>query len=650
MEFRVIFSCILNTWLSMLFLLISFLSFGAGDDKAASAIPWYNQEMLESPFLSEPNYIDTTITGFQLYDYFLPGNPFYASKGNVGHIARPLLFGVKQSQGFGLFSVDPYQQYRFMHENLKFYRPKHVFSELFYVTGANREQLFYGMHSQRFHERLVAGFNYRLVNSPGEHSRMGARNSNVYLTLDFKDANDRYQLLASFIVNRFENQQSGGLKNHLAYEENPVRDSVFLYNAISRYRETAIHLNHFYRTGFYVEGNEAGLADSLAPDEKRFINLGRINHHFSYQRRAFVLDDGSPPAGFYPDLPKINTGTYDSTWVDVIKNQLSWSNFPLQHGGSAFPFNFKLAATHRLVSIYQPQFSETPDPDPDENHYPTIRTHFNQLVPEISVSSDKGRFLSFQGYTRMTLGGYNDEDLDIGGSIYIGGTQRKSRIIASALFSQQEAPFFQSSYIGNYVSWDQSFEKMNIMRLSARLIFGSFSAFADYYVLNNMVYLGKDALPLQNADTFSAMAAGMDAQLGRNAFQSRHRVAFQYFGTDQFEQFPELISYHSLYADVMLFKKAMHMQAGFDLLYNTPYKAMSYMPVVWQYYSQDAYTSGHTILADIFITAQVKRTRFLLKLQNVAGMLTNSPPVYTVPFYPLPETAFKFGISWMFFN
>ena len=614
-------------------------------EKPPSAIPWYNIRMLESPFGFEERYADTTHTAFQLYDFFYPRNPFVATKGNVGHASRLLRFDPDLSSQFQLFASEPYMHNRFLHDHMPFYRPSHVYTDLFYVTGSNREQLFYGKHAQRFHDNIYGTGNYRLINSPGEFSRMGARTSNVYLTFDFRDDSDRYQVLASFISNRFENQESGGLKNHLAYEENPVRDSVFLYSAMSRYRETAIHVNHFYRTGYHVD-----LESEDDEPESRFVNLGRINHNLSFVRRSFVFDEQAPPAAFFDTAPRVPAFTFDSTLVMTFENQFSWSNFPMEREGASFPFNFRLSLSHRYVHIKQPLFVSADEQQEDQGAYPMESRSFNQFIPGIAIESDRTRFLSFDAFTRFTIGGYSDEDFDMGGQLYLGRPEDRNRFRVSARLSVKEVPYFLSHFSGNYISWDARLDKTNMVRLSGTWQHRLFELEGQYYLLNNMVFLNQHALPEQNSDLFSVAAAGLSVNPGIGILQSRNQLVFQYVSTDRYERFPAVVSYHSLFADFSLFDQALFAQLGFDLTYNAPYKPMAYMPVYRMFHVQDAYNSGHVFLVDAFLTAKIKRTRFFLKLQNLLGLLPGATPIYAIPFYPLPEAPFKFGVSWMFFD
>jgi len=637
--------------------LISLAHTPADTIKSRSAVTWYTEDQLQSPFDATPNIIDTTITGFQHYDFAHNAAFFFANKGNVGHATRFLQYNPILGHDFPLDGGSLFRGYRFEHSKLRFYRPKHVFTDLYYVTGAEREQLFYGMHNQKFHDTFFGGFKYQIVNSPGVYNRSAASTSNIYLTADFQLPNKRYQALGSFISNRFANQESGGLENYLNFEQDQNRDIVFLPSAELRHRETTVNLNHFYLTGFYIGG---GNDDTLS--ERRFINLGRLNHEFSYRRQSLVFDDSTAPVPFFESDPINQTATFDSTRVTILENLVSWSNFPLTSGRGTFPFNFKLylkhrfvdirqpLLKHRFVDIRQPLYLETEPLEDGSDQYLMQQDNFSQVVQGVELESDQTRFLSGRAFAHLTLGGYNDEDLGIGSMVNIGRPNQKHRIFLSAGFYQQEAPYFFSRFFGNYVSWENDFEKQQIGH--ARLEYSSkwLSLEGNYYLLSNMVYFGPEALPLQNTSTFGIASAAIGLRAGIGPFQTRHKILYQFTGSENFEQFPELVSYHTVFFDFSMFKKAMDLNVGVDLYYNASYYPMAYMPVVRQFYAQNAYERDHVFLADVFATIKVQRTRFFLKAQNIGSLLPNAPVLYSIPFYPLPGMAIKFGLSWMFFD
>ena len=613
------------------------------DELPRSAIPWYTEQQLQNPFLSEPNYADTSLLGVHLYDYANVSGFFNATKGNSGHVYRSQVFQPEVIYGTTTGHKALYGGYLFSHDSLRFYRPKHVFTDLFFLMGDEREQIFYANHAQKLHETFHMGFQYRVINSPGAYSRLGARNTNLYFTADYLSEDKRYQALASIIYNRLRSQESGGLKNPAAFEEEAVRDSVFLYRAESAYRDFSVNIRHFYQTGFYTGGDTVS--------EGRFINLGRFNHDFTYSRKAFLFDETAPPASFY-DFPVLDSlATRDSTTLHKIENLVSWSNFPLSSGRGTFPFNFRIFLKHSINTIEQP----------DELNYYTLDTlnnkihhfekyNYNEIVQGLELQSDQSRFLSFGAYANLTIGGYNDEDFHAGTYVNLGQENRKVHLEGRLRYSLMEAPYFYNNFSGNYARWENSFDKMQVSALQVSAHFPAITLEGNYYLLENMVYFNSDALPVQNTSGFGFfnLGARSDAQLGRFGF--RNHIIFQQSTSSRFEDYPDLTSYHSLYYNFNLSGGALVNMLGFDFRYNTGYQALTWMPVTRGFYAQNDYTTRDNMQLDVFWSGKIKSARLFIKYQNLLGLVTEMKPRYHIPYYPIPESMFKFGVSWMFFN
>ena len=614
------------------------------EDLPPSAVPWYSAEQLQNPFRLTPNYVDTNLLNFQNYDFAAKRSLFYAHKGNPGHAYLPLVFDPDLSPGLDPGHLRLYGDYIFTHGQLRYYRPKHVFTDLFYMIGDEREQLFYGKHTQRLDETFYLGFQYRVVNSPGAYSRLGSRNVNLYLTADYLHPSKRYQALGSFILNRVRNQQSGGLRNPAAFEENEVRDSVILFRAESWYRDVSVNLNHFYQTGFYTGGDTV--------QQGRFINLGRFNHDFSYARKAFNFVEDAQPYPFYDYTPHYPQSTFDSTVVHQIKNEVSWSNFPLESGRGTFPFNFRIFLQHSINSIQQPWFPEDkPLVDSlDQNIFYYDRYNYNEIIQGIELQSDQKRFLSFGGFANVTVGGYNDEDFHAGAYLNLGRPDRNYHLDGMLRVANMEAPYFYNTFRSNYISWDNNFDKMQVLNLRGRLHIPWVRLEGNYYLLNNMVYFNRNALPVQNTSGFGFISLGAysDIEIGR--FGLRNHGVYQHSTTTNFKDYPAFISYHSVYLNFDLFDRALINQLGFDLHFNPGYRAMSWMPVTRAFYAQGDYITRDKFLVDVFWSGKIQKARLFVKYQNLLGLVFETKPHYDIPFYPIPESMFKFGVSWMFFD
>ncbi len=613
------------------------------------SVSWFTADMTDDLYPSGKKEVDTGLTHFQRYDFIYREAPLFAHKGNIGHPTRLLLFRPPAWESFSLSGPELFPGTRLLADRARHYRPEHVFTDLFYSTGSDREQSFCAVHAQQFHPGVYGGMMYQVVNSPGLYSRMGARHSSVQLSLEYAHPDGRYQVLGSFTSNRLEFQESGGLRNHLFFEEDEARDSVFLYQATARFRESAVSI----RQSFYPGGAQP--ANSQGPPE-RSGRLGRISHQFMYRTIAHAFEEPAPPYPYYYFPPANFSSTLDSTRVMMLQNRLEWSNIPVANGRDAFPFRFALSLQHAYIDIRQPDFPSTENGGGEmsaaneEVDYHHRRTNVHQFEQEVRIQSDPDRFISGGGEARFVFGGYHDEDMYLEGRLQIGGRGGVHNLQLSAGFMQREAPYFMQHFHSNYISWDHDFEKTRSFWAAAAYTRSVIQLNARYLLLNNMVFMNRFMMAEQNPATFSVIGLDLLANLDFGLFRSRHHLAYQYVGSRRFEQFPPWVSAHAFFADFSLFDRALYVQSGLDIRYLSSYYPMGYMPVVRQFFVQEAYQSDHVFLVDVFLNLKIQRVRLFIKYEHFLGLLFDLGPVYTIPFYPLPENTIKFGVSWQFYD
>ncbi len=621
-------------------------------------VPWFSKQQLNSPFPVDTNYVDTTLAGFHRYDPYFRKNLFIAEKGNIGHAGVSMLFEPNLQSDFSLNPAPLYPGHLFDSQTIRFFRPRYVFTDLKFITGDSREQLFVANHNQKLHETLYVGAIYQIVNSPGFYDRMAARNSNIQVHFDFQESTGKYGALGSVVFNRINNQESGGLSDYRSFEENSNRENVFLNQAVSRYNENIFNLDQYYNLGFYLHPE-----DTLS--EPSYTSLGRLGHQFSYRRQALLFDEGTlPNANFFETPPVFSTNTYDSTVVHTIENELSWSNYPLYGEGGSFPVSFKVFALHRMVRIRQPDHSrmfirnrifQTKLPgfrsSSTMQKYLFLEDQFSQLVTGLEAESDPTRILAGKIKGDYIAGGYNDGDLNLWSSVSLGVASSYRHTLSLDLhYAEKEAPYFLSHFEGNYVSWSNDFEKAQWLTAGSRYQNPWFAVEANYYRVKNYAFMGPEALPVQNPDGVNVFSALISSELGVGVLRTSHQLIFQKVDDDFFMNLPELAGRHTLYFDFFMFSRALAVQTGVDVFYNLAYAPMAYMPVVRQFYAQDNFSGRDNLMVDVFADLKVSRTRIFVKLENFQGLVTDLPPVYLIPFYPVPQAAFKFGLSWMFFD
>ena len=93
----------------------------------------------------------------------------------------------------------------------------------------------------------------------------------------------------------------------------------------------------------------------------------------------------------------------------------------------------------------------------------------------------------------------------------------------------------------------------------------------------------------------------------------------------------------------------MFSQIGFEVYYQSRYRALDYSPSTQQFYLQNSFTIRNYPVVDAFISADIKSVTVFLKGAYInQGLLYDG--YYTTPYYSGYPRRFQFGLKWNFFN
>ena len=83
----------------------------------------------------------------------------------------------------------------------------------------------------------------------------------------------------------------------------------------------------------------------------RNIGLGRINHHFSYQRNRYVYEDKKPMSSFYQnyDIVLDSLSTSDSVYFHTVKNVIYWNTLGYKKYNNDVPFYLTFGLEHNFT-------------------------------------------------------------------------------------------------------------------------------------------------------------------------------------------------------------------------------------------------------------------------------------------------------------
>ncbi|MDD5508459.1 MAG: hypothetical protein PHD25_09060 [Bacteroidales bacterium] len=596
----------------------------------SSIVTWF----LEKDFAFTPpkdQIIDTTLTYFQKYEpASSPGNLF-ATLGNIGLASHNLFFSPTLT-----LEVQPivpaFDLYRFQHDHVHYYTSLKPYSELYYVMGKYKEQLFGANTSQTIGKNLVIGLDFTFINAFGGYPRQKSEDKSVVLKVNYFTKNMRYGLLANLMHNGFKVQENGGIQYDSVFEEkietDPTRINVKLNTAQNTWKENSFRFAHYYSL--------TKPADTLGESHRtrKVFQPGSISHHAQIIKKTVGYTDDKIDTLFYPAVYFDSTKTKDALQINTIENTLAWSN----SRDISTPLILTLAVRHQYDKIHYFASDETLD-----------TTNLNHLFYSARLIMRPFKGLELKGEAELAHGDYQKGDTRITGWISktFSPGEKEYLLSGTISFIRSTPSWYKSHFLSNYFLWNHSFDKEALLHIGFTGSLPYLDFIGNYYHYSGYVYFNFNATPEQAEKDMDVF------QLKAHSPWHFKRVSLDAWGTFQFVTRTEYLRLPSLTADLSayynqeLFKGALSTQLGLDLHYQTGYYANAYMPSSRVFYLQDEKKLNSLLVLDIVWKFKVKTARFFLVYHHL-NSLFGKHDYYLVPHYPLQDGRIKFGIAWRF--
>jgi len=584
-----------------------------------------------------PDYyqrIDTSLTGIQKYESLTSKQPFKARFSNSGLTYRDLVFDSKYSFDF-VSSRQYVKDYFLTNENAKYFNVSKPFTDVYYVMGPMREQILNVLFTRNFKKKLNFSANYKLIYAPGKYLRQKSDDAFVILTANYATQNSRYVVLGNYFYNRIKIQENGGLLNDSSFTENiePKRRyiAVNLYNAENRLKESGFYIKQLYFIGWRKKRKN----DTLKT-ERSFVGLGRISHKILFRNQSYQYLDGDPISGFYPFVFLDSTNTKDSIHVNSIENTVEWSNSKFRNDISNQPLLLRLALKHRYSKIFG---------------YSTD-TSFISLIPEMNLSARIIKKIKVAADGFYILHGYNKNDFSASGSLV--NTIKKDSVNnrffgIKGNYLRQSPYFFDQVYSSNHFFWNYSYEPALIQHACLFYNDKTLYTYLSYYNIKNYIYYDNYARPKQYCHYFEVLQLGLNKDFKWKNWEIDNKIVYQKIFDADVLRLPDLMTNHAFYFSHPFFKKALTAQFGMEVTFFGSYYPNAYMPATREFYLQNDFKSDNYPFFDFFVNLKIKRARIYLKFDHVnSGLMGYN--YYMIPHYPMSDRAFKFGISWKFYD
>lgn len=573
--------------------------------------------------------IDTLITSTQKYDPTKrPGN-YYASLGNIGAAAMSMIYKPVLKSGFDFGNTQSFEKFLFYNDSLNFHWVGSPYTHLNYTMGTKKEQNLAIDAAQNISRWVNIGLTFRYTNGPGLYPNQKSDDKNFAFKTRFQTKNYRYMALAAYVHNKLKVEENGGIKYDSIFEQGiePSRQNfeVNLNTANTGYRENTYFVKQYFfiskRHRFRLE-NE----DSLTPHRK--IIPGNISLSSQYSRKIHLYrQDLSDNNGFYPFTFDSIHATYDSTFISIIENQLSWTNTD-NAKQQLLTFNFAIKQLYTEFTL------------------DSAKTFINQIIPSGEVNFTVSDILRLRFNGDFTTGDAYAGDYHLKGYLLL--HTRWGDLSYALSNAMQEPDYFYRRYYSNHFRWNNDLKKETYVLNNIEYRLKNLNAGVNLINVGNFVYFNREAVPAQLGENLSVFSAYLRKLINIGDWSFDLRGVYQNASNSAL-RVPEFAGDVSIYYTKHLFKNAAILQTGFDVFYNTSYFGYAYMPAIKSFYMQDEKEVGDYFYADVFINLQIKRAVLYFKYVNLAFLFKDFS-YYTVPSYPMQDGGFRFGISWMFYD
>jgi hypothetical protein len=577
--------------------------------------------------------VDTAIENSDKYDPSDRTFKLRATLGNIGSASVSLIpYPFARNAGFdyGIHTFDPWL---FQNDSVRYYKVLKTYSDIKYVQGAKKEIFFKTTFSRNIYKSFNLGFDFRVLSSTGFYQLQKNNVVNFVLTAQYFTPDHRYAVIANLILNRIKNQENGGIASDSLFTENLESNRfiipVNLQQAQNRVKESGFYIKNY----FTIASGERQRKDTTKPARKKY-NLGRVIYSFQYNRQIHNYLDGQPLGGFYENVFYDSASTTDSITVRKIVNELAWTN-PVLNAKKQFK-------TLQMDFRIKYQYVEVSDLEG--------KSYLNQWIPSAAIDFQPYYGLRLEASAAYVLGDYNDGDFNIRADLGIITGKRNSKagtFHITGIYALQEPSWFLQRFNSNHFRWDNSFAKQGIITAGTFYDWKYLNAGVSLSRINHYAYLDTAANPAQLDKEAGYFIAWLRGHLPIWRFSLSGLLAYQNVSGTDVLQVPEFTGNLTLSFTQPLFKGAATIEPGFNFFYNTAYYGNQYMPDTRSFYLQYDRKTGNYIYMDVFLNVKIQRARLFVMYSHFnAGWMGRD--YFMVPHYPMPDGAFRFGITWRF--
>jgi hypothetical protein len=584
------------------------------------------------PSTIEKILIDTLVQNPYNEDVSLFSRSLYANLGIFGQAHYSMNFSFTRKHGF-VYKTLPYNTYFRTIENWRFYIPEAVYANLQYNFISGKENHFSVAYAQQITENLHFGLGLESIIAEGRYIMQKIRNVNMGINLRYHLPSNRYGFSAYYFLNLVKNQENGGVIHDSLFENGKLSANEINVRFSSN---NSYANNHIFENTFFFRHY---LALSGKRDEEGRVEnkIGYLVHDMEFGSSKNLFDAKRLDSNYFTAFHFNKDTTSDLVKHHQIRNSILWSSYMPE---DTLPdkknfIRFAAGIMYTFINV--------------KDTFDRYRDH--QLTPLANLYVKLFDRLHIKANALITLNGYNAGDITVDGQLAMDFSRKdkaKHQIQFNvALYNYSPDYFFTHLTANNYI-WENEFKKQQTLMAGVAWEHKKYSVGLHYYTLNNYTLLDENCFPTQITKFVNVYQFAAYIPFYIKGFGINSNIYLQYADNDKI-RIPVVATRQTVYYGFPLFKKALFLQLGLDLLYNTAYYGNGYNPVLQQFYLQNEKKIGNYAYLDFFLRAKINRFQLQFKLTHFwAGLLGKN--YYMVPHYPAKDLGFALGILWRFYD
>lgn len=596
--------------------------------------------------------IDSSVNDF---DRFYPVPSDYQYLGNNGSAAFPLIFSPNVNPGWDA-GFHAYDVYKFTLEETKFYKTTRPFSLLGYQLASGQEQMVMAQHTQNIKPNFNAGFDYRLINSPGQFINQNNNHNAVRFFSNYQSKRKRYNAFLVLLSNTIRSSENGGIvndsfllspnyKDRFAIDVNIGNKTSYRPNPFS----TKVSTGNIYRNGvvFLRQSYDIGQKDSVAVNDSTteylFYPRLRLQHSFSYNSNRYQYVDQNADSAVYKNWYDINlpaafsdTVSFLERWT-LLENDFALVSFPVAKN----PAQFLLAGV-TLQNIKGELAGGT-------EHFYNIKLHgeYKNLT--------RNRLWDLQLKGEFYLNGLNSGDYNVTANLSRYLNKKFGDIKLFFLNTNRTPSFIFDDRSSFHLGTSNNFKKENIISFGGTAENPYINLGFANHLITNYTYFDNFFQATQSSKIINIIQASADKKikLRKHLFWYLN-ATLQQTDASAPVRFPLLFTRSRVAFEGQFFQN-LGLSTGLEIRYYTPYKANNYSPLNGQFVPQDSVTISNKPDIAVFLHFRIKSfTGFIraenlntVSFQNGFGFVDNN---FAAPTYPTQGLIIRFGVRWWFVN